>query len=108
MPEARAAAVATAKAFRLPSPIEQLFRPMISNRLLREVIPVFARAAKGRPRALSGKLAGGAFATSVRESDADDMARAPGIEYAHRVPARWLARAKPTAASADPLVNRQW
>ena len=129
MPEARAAAVATAKAFRLPSAIEQPFRPMISKRLLREVIPVFARAAKGRPRALSGKLAGRAFATSVRESDADDlrginllrvspsadlaqiekdMARTPGIEYAHRVPARWLARAKPTADSADPLVNRQW
>ena len=73
MPEARAAAVATAKAFRLPSAIEQPFRPMISKRLLREVIPVFARAAKGRPRALSGKLAGRAFATSVRESDADDL-----------------------------------
>ncbi len=71
-----------------------------------------------------------AFATSVQDPESDDLRginvlrlsgdadleraerelnRSDGIEYAHRVPARWAAGARSVKASAnDPLLNRQW
>ncbi len=129
LPEARTATPAAIKSFRLPSAVEQPFQQLIRKRLLKEVIPTFARVETGKARAVAAKHTALAFASSVQDSEnedlrginllrltsASDVARVEkelkgtrGIEYVHRVPARWLAKAAPAAYSADPMVNRQW
>ena len=128
-PDLRRASVAALKSFGLPSALEESFAHLHRKRLIKEVVPVFAPAAPAGIRRRVALTAAVALATSVREpkdetlqginllrlSPAADLARleknlkgSPGIEYCHRVPARWPAGARAKATSADPLVNRQW
>ena len=93
------------------------------------MVPIFARTAEGKIRPGIVASPAAAFATSVRDVEekelggisllrlssttdlrriVKDLEATRGIEYCHRVPARWLAGAKAKASSADPLVNRQW
>lgn len=128
-PDIRVATAAAIRAFRLPKAIEAPIQYWNRMKLIHEVIPVFARSPKRIARRTGGGSAAVAFALSVRESENEDlqginllrlspnadleklekqMLGVWGIEYVHRVPARWLAEAKPEANSADPMVNRQW
>lgn len=127
VPDLRTATAAAVRAFRLPESVEAPLQHLERRRLLRDIIPVFARTG-GRPPARA-YLCAFAFAQSVREAENEDLrginlvrlspkadlakiekqlSGVPGIGYVHRVPARWLAQAGPAATSADPLVNRQW
>ena len=129
VPDVRTATAAAIRAFSLPEAVEEPLQHLQRRELIHEVIPVFARATKAIASRTAGRSAAVAFAVSVRESEDQDLrginllrlspkadlaklekqlSGVRGIEYAHRVPARWLAEATPAASSADPLVNRQW
>lgn len=127
VPEVRRITAATARALRLPEAIEQPLQILQSRNVIREVVPIFAKALSLRPS--PAHLSAMSFTRSVRESENEDLrginllrlsanadlskiekqlSGVRGIEYVHRVPARWLAHSTPQASSADPLVNRQW
>lgn len=127
VPDIRRIAATAARAFRLPESIEKPLKSLQAKKVIREVVPVFVKAAAPRPS--PARLSVIAFTRSVRESENEDLrginllrlspktdlskiekqlSGVRGIEYIHRVPARWLAEARPLASSADPLVNRQW
>ena len=127
VPDVRRIAAAAVRAIRLPEAIEKQLQSLQAKKLIQEVVPVFAKAGAGR--GTPAHLSAVAFARSVRESENEDLrginilrfspkadlakiekqlSGVRGIEYVHRVPARWLAHATPEATSADPLVNRQW
>lgn len=129
VPDLRTATAAAIRAFRLPTAIEEPLQHLERRKLMRHVIPVFARTKGDALRPTAAHLCTTAFAVSVRESENEDLrginllrlspkvdlaktekelSDVRGIEYVHRVPARWLAEARPEASSADPLVNRQW
>ncbi len=119
------------KAFDLPEALDLPFRNLRRTKRLKQVVPIFAPMATVR-RLMSAVVpsASAAFASSVHEPENKDLrginllrlagsadpARVEkelrltrGIEYVHRVPARWLqVAARPLAGSADPVVNRQW
>lgn len=125
VPDVRRIAAAAVRAIRLPEAIEKPLQSLQAKKLIQEVVPVFAGAAALRPS--PARFSALAFARSVRESENEDLrginilrlspkadlariekqlSDVRGIEYVHRVPARWLANATPAATSADPLVNR--
>ncbi|MGE5220475.1 MAG: S8 family peptidase [Chloroflexota bacterium] len=125
VPEVRRVTAAAARALRLPEAIEKPLESLQSRNLIREVVPIFAKSLSLQPSAAHRSAM--SFTRSVRESENEDLrginllrlsakANLPkiekqlsgvrGIEYVHRVPARWLAHAQ--ASAADPLVNRQW
>ena len=128
VPEVRRITAAAARALHLPEAIEKPLQILQVRNVIREVVPIFAKALSLRPSP-AAHLSAMSFTRSVRESENEDLrginllrlsAKADlskiekqlsglrGIEYVHRVPARWLAHATPQASSADPLVNRQW
>lgn len=127
VPDVQRIAATAMRSLRLPEAIEKPLRVLQAKKVIREVIPVFAKAAAPRPS--PAHLSAMAFTRSVRESENEDLrginllrlsanadvskiekqlSGVRGIEYVHRVPARWLAEARPQATSSDPLVNRQW
>lgn len=129
VPDIRVATAAAIRAFKLPKAIMEPIQYLDRMKLIHEVIPIFARSTERTARRAVGGSAAVAFARSVRESENEDlqginllrlspnadlaklekqMLGVRGIEYVHRVPARWLAEAKPEANAADPMVNRQW
>ncbi|HET7290994.1 MAG TPA: S8 family serine peptidase [Vicinamibacteria bacterium] len=128
MPRVAGAGPAALRRIRLPT---KVLAPLaaLRRRTLREVTPVFSRATHGRPLAKAHTSVQAAFVTSVQDADEADLrginvlrfsddaeveraARelrgSPGIQYAHRVPARWPAARKTTLPANDPLLNRQW
>lgn len=125
VPEVRRVTAAAARALRLPEAIEKPLQILQARNVIREVVPIFAKSLSLQPSATHRSAM--SFTRSVRESENEDLrginllrlsAKANlakiekqlsglrGIEYVHRVPARWLAHAQ--AGAADPLVNRQW
>ena len=127
VPDVRRIAATAARAIHLPEAIEKPLQSLKAKKLIQEVVPVFAGGAALRPS--PARFLALAFARSVRESENEDLrginilrlspkadlakiekqlSGVRGLEYVHRVPARWLAHARPAATSADPLVNRQW
>jgi len=127
VPDVRRIAATAARAIHLPEAIEKPLQSLQAKKLIQEVVPVFAEGGARRPS--PARFSALAFARSVRESENEDLRginilRLPrkadlakiekqlsgvrGLEYVHRVPARWLAHSRPAASSADPLVNRQW
>ncbi len=125
VPDIQAAHVASVRTMRLPESVESPFDDLIKRDLLREVIPFFSRLTRGRSLSIAPTSVAASFATSVRDSENEDLrglnmlrlARsadlnkvekdlrsAPGIEYVHRVPRRWMSIAQPN----DPMVSRQW
>jgi hypothetical protein len=60
------------KSFRLPSAVERPLQHLIRTHLLKEAVPIFARAEKGRARGIAGKHAAFAFASSVQDSENED------------------------------------
>lgn len=140
IPDLNATSAAAMDKVELPSQVEEPFKALRQRKAIKSITPVFARStsASGMPVALTSVAA--AFATSVRDSEADDLRGVNllrisktsdpdkveknlndtnGIEYAHRVPARWLAVARKRATTKkaaprmkvkpfDPLVNLQW
>ena len=130
-----AAPRADVRAGRMPETLYRPLQRLITSRKIRDADPVFSRpASKGTKRITMrsvGLPASAAvaqvFAASVRQSESEqlrgivvlrvsmnadpqalakDLQAAPGIEYAHAVPARWPA-ANP-ATGPDPLVSHQW
>lgn len=127
VPEVRRITATTARTLHLPEAIEKPLQILQSRNVIREVVPIFAKALSLRPS--PAHLSAMSFTRSVRESENEDLrginllrlspkadlskiekqlSGLKGIEYVHRVPARWLAHATPSATSSDPLVNRQW
>ncbi len=127
VPKVKSAMAAAARTLRLPEAVEKPLRSLQSGNVLREVVPIFAKSPSLQPGAAHRPAM--SFMRSVRESENEDLrginllrlstkadlakiekqlSGVRGIEYVHRVPARWLAHATPRASSADPLVNRQW
>jgi subtilisin family serine protease len=127
VPDVRRMAARAARAIHLPESIDKPLQSLQARKLIQEIVPVFASGAARRPS--PARFSALAFARSVRESENEDLrginllrlskkadlakiekqlTGVRGIEYVHRVPARWLAHAAPQATSADPLVNRQW
>lgn len=127
VPDLRRIAATAARAIHLPESIEKPLQSLRAKNLIQEVVPVFAGGAARRPS--PARFSALAFARSVRESENEDLrginilrlstkadlakiakqlSGVRGLEYVHRVPARWLAHATPQETSADPLVNRQW
>jgi len=130
-----AAPRADVRAGRMPETLYRPLQRLITSRKIRDADPGFSRpASKGTKRITMrsvGLPASAAvaqvFAASVRQSESEqlrgivvlrvsmnadpqalakDLQAAPGIEYAHAVPARWPA-ANP-ATGPDPLVSHQW
>ncbi len=108
-----------------------MFQTLEQNNLIQEVVPVFARSAtNAREPSQEGMTIARAFGLNVHDSEHEDlqginllrlasgadleslerdMRDVPGVEYAHRVPARWAARQAPPGPSpADATLNRQW
>lgn len=129
VPDIRVATAAAIRAFTLPKAIMEPIHCLDRIKLIHEVIPIFARSTERAARRAVGGSAAVAFARSVRESENEDlqginllrlspnadlaklekqMLGVRGIEYVHRVPARWLAEAEPEVNLADPMMNRQW
>lgn len=122
--------VAAMRALKLPQKIEEPFQAMRRRRVLKEVVPVFMRSGAVVPGAGGGVSPAATIAVSLREAESEDLKgitllrfsksasisqierdlrETGGIEYQHRVPARWAAKGPgPAGASADPMVNRQW
>lgn len=114
------------RSLRLPAAVAPSFARMTESNQIREVVPVFADAPTGeQPRASRAAIA---VARSIREPRSEDLRGIniveltvsadesnvikqlednPGVQYVHRVPARWLAARKKTS-TADPMTNRQW
>src|SRR3990172_9486362 len=126
IPDVHNASAASVRTFRMPDAIADPVGNLRRKGLLREVVPVFAQPSSANVRRHIAGSAAAAFATSVRDSENEDLrginllrlSKAAnltqvekelrgtrGIDYVQRVPARWLAAAKPKATSADPLVN---
>lgn len=124
VPDLTRAGPASLRAMRLPDAVNRPFALFRSKGMLREIVPVFSSRTQGASLEGAPRAVGAAFATSVRDAEHDDLAgiallrvsagsnlaqvarqleNTPGIQYVHRVPARWLAKAVP-----DPLANRQW
>jgi len=129
VPDVRKAKVAAVASFRLPEPVESPFEFLRQTGELREVIPVFSRTTSGRAMSVAPDSPAVSFSLSVRDSENDDLRginvlklsrtadlkkiekelnNTPGIEYAHRVPARWLAASKPKKTVSDKFFAQQW
>ena len=127
VPEVHAASVASLRALSLPQAIENPFENLAQRNLLREVMPIFSRATRGRSLSVAPTSVAASFAMSVRDSEnedlrginmlrvsrsanikqiARDLAATPGIEYVHRVPRRWMTAPRPLPN--DPLAAQQW
>jgi subtilisin family serine protease len=127
IPDLEGAQVATIRALSLPAAAERLFAHLVTDGKIKEAIPVFSRLTGGRPLSIAPTNIAAAFATSVRNSENEDLrglvmlriaqsadleetAReleaTPGIEYAHPVPRRWMVGPRPLPN--DPMVPRQW
>ena len=134
VPEVGALSVAAVRDLRMPQSIDAPLAMLQVRRQVRDVEPVFSRkrtsaraeAARAPVHVTRAGSFALAFAQSVRDleseqlrginvihlartADADaivkELRAAPGVEYAHRVPARWPSAAAP---QPDPLLNRQW
>lgn len=129
VPDIRRTSAAALRSFRFATRIDEPLQYLQQRRLFKEVTPLFAQKKDVGKKSLAGMPAAAALAASVRYSENEDLqginlvrvagsanltqvektlSRTPGVEYVHRVPARWPALARPAAASADPMVNRQW
>lgn len=129
VPDVARARVADVPSFRLPERAESPFESLRENGLLREVVPVFSRMTGGRPLGVAPASAAASFALSIRDSEDEDLkglnvlrlakhadlkkiekdlSNTPGIEYAHRVPARWMTAAKAKAITSDEFLSQQW
>lgn len=129
LPDLSGATPATIRALKLPTKAEEPFAALRKKKAIKEVMPVFSRATRGRPLSVAPTSVAAAFTTSVRDSENEDLRginmlrlssgtsldqierelqKTAGVEYVHRIPARWACAALPTAVSTDPLVNRQW
>jgi subtilisin family serine protease len=137
VPDITTASAASMEKLTLPSQVEEPFKALRQKKAFKDIVPVFAHSidATGLPAPYTSLAA--AFTTSVRDTEADDLRgfnllrvsksadtavieknlnKTKGIEYAHRVPARWLAVRKSTAKkpamatgkALDPSVNLQW
>jgi subtilisin family serine protease len=125
LPDVSGAGPATIRGLKLPTKVEEPFAALRQKKAIKEVMPVFSRATRGRPLAGAPASVAAAFTSSVRDSENEDLRginmlklstkinldqvekdlqKAAGVEYVHRIPARWAS----AAASADPLANRQW
>lgn len=129
IPNIARATVASLAAMRLPEAAESPFEFLRGQDLLREVIPVFSQLTAGRALAVAPNSPAAAFALSVQDSENEDLrginvvrvARSadlkkiekdlnntPGIEYAHRVPARWMTAATAKKLTSDKFLAQQW
>ncbi|MEK7831004.1 MAG: S8 family serine peptidase, partial [Acidobacteriota bacterium] len=129
VPDIGTSEMASVSSFRLPEAVESPFDFLRENGLLREVIPVFSQMTSGRSLGVAPTSAAASFALSVRDSENEDLRglnvlrlakhtdlkkiekdlnNTPGIEYVHRVPARWMAAAKAKVAASDEFLSRQW
>jgi subtilisin family serine protease len=125
VPDIQAAHVASVRALTLPEAVQDPFEDLVRNDVLKEIRPVFSRLTRGRSLSIAPTSVAASFATSVRDSENEDLrglnllrlarsadlrkierdlSGAPGIEYVHRVPRRWIALAQPN----DPLIGQQW
>jgi subtilisin family serine protease len=132
-PLRRGARAAASRSLRLPARLEAPLDALRRERAIREVRPVFSSVTRGRAVRGAGSAVAAAFATSVHDSENEalqginvlqlsksadleairaTLEATPGIQYAHRVPARWptggASGRRPLSASNDPLANRQW
>jgi subtilisin family serine protease len=126
VPDLHSAHVATVRTLTLPERVAAPFEALAREDRIKEVIPVFSRLTRGRSFSIAPATVAAAFATSVRDSENEDLRginmlrlsptadmdavvrdleKTDGIEYVHRVPRRWMA-ARPTPN--DPLVAKQW
>ena len=128
LPDLSGASPAAIRALRLPTKVAEPFAALSQKKTIKEVRPVFSRATRGRSLSVAPASVAAAFTTSVRDSENEDLRginmlklsssanldqierelqKTAGVEYVHRIPVRWACAARPTAVSADPLVNRQ-
>src|SRR5262245_41793024 len=128
VPDIGTLTVAATRNLKLPQKVEEPLRAMRRKKSLKQVVPVFVRSGAIIPQSVGGLSAAAVIAASVRDSESKDLlginllrltksadldqverdlSRSGGLEYVHRVPARWAA-ARPAGTSADPMVNRQW
>ncbi|MFZ5479034.1 MAG: S8 family serine peptidase [Myxococcota bacterium] len=112
----------------LPEGLRNPIEHFTKARALRGAVPMFERLAGKSVRPLE-RAAALSFAASVRSPMNEDLtgismlrfakradmaqmerewSEMPGVVYAHRVPARWLAATKKPTPKVDPLLNRQW
>jgi hypothetical protein len=126
VPDLHAAHVAAVRTLTLPERVAAPFEALAREERIKEVIPVFSRLTRGRSLSIAPTTVAAAFATSVRDSENEDLRginmlrlsptadldavmkdleKTDGIEYVHRVPRRWMA-ARPVPN--DPLVAKQW
>ncbi len=129
VPDVRRARVSAVASFRLPEAVESPFEFLRQNDVLREVVPVFSRMTSGRALAVAPNSTAVSFSLSVRDSENEDLRginvlrlaksadlkkiekelnNTPGIEYAHRVPARWMAASKAKKTTSDKFLAQQW
>jgi len=131
-PDLQTAHIASVRALTLPPAVEGPFQELERKQLIKEVVPVFSRLTRGRPFSIAPTSVAASFATSVRDSENEDLrginllrlskatdllevekslAKTPGIEYVHRVPRRWIAARpapRPGQLPRDPLLAQQW
>lgn len=129
VPDIQTAQVASIRTFTLPTAVESPFKDLEKKGLIKEVIPVFSRLTSGRSLSIAPTSVAASFATSVRDSENEDLrglnvlrlsksidlrevekdlANTPGIEYIHRVPVRWMTATKSQHMPNDPMVGQQW
>jgi hypothetical protein len=109
--------------------VEDPFEDLKKKHLIKEVVPVFSQLTAGRSLSIAPTSVAAAFATSVRDSENEDLrginvlrvsraadlrqiekdlASTPGIEYVHRVPVRRMTAAKSSRTTNDPNLKKQW
>lgn len=129
LPELRGVSPTALRALRLPTQVEEPFVALRQKKAIKEVMSVFSSVSRGRPLVEAPASVAAAFVTSIRDSEnedlrginmirlskganldqvAQDLQKTAGIEYVHRVPARWASAVQTEASLADPLLNRQW
>ena len=129
VPDLLGATPASIRALRLPSMVDEPFAALRQKRAIRKIVPVFSRKTGGQAFSMAPTSVAAAFTMSVRNSENEDLQginilhlskdanleqaekdlrKTAGIEYVHRIPARWACATKTTKKSSDPFVNRQW
>jgi hypothetical protein len=132
VPDLQTATIASVRALTLPTATEGPFKDLERKQLIKEVVPVFSRLTRGRSFAIAPTSVAASFATSVQDSENEDLRginvlrlskatdlreveksleNTPGIEYVHRVPRRWMTASgvpTPHQLPNDPMIEQQW
>jgi subtilisin family serine protease len=133
VPDIKAMTARSIKGLQLPQQVDEPFKQLRQQKAIKQVTPVFSRSTEGEPLSRGVRSLAAAFATSIRDSETEalrginllelskstdlekvekDLKSNPGVEYVHRIPARWAAAKKKPSSQAQAAAlsshNRQW